>query len=126
LPDYIKSTYIDEVSIMSPEIIGGSITQTSGGRTTVIEDTQVLFKVKENGVAYEVGCIDAYTDGAGTATSAKSGLAIRSYWDGAGYSGGMKLEANRGITMAAGQDIYFYIPGHQGVALSTILTKLGL
>lgn len=126
LPDYIKSTYIDEVSIMSPEIIGGSITQTSGGRTTVIEDTQVLFKVKEDGVAYEVGCIDAYTDGAGTSTSAKSGLAIRSYWDGSGYSGGMKLEANRGITMAAGQDIYFYIPGHQGVALSTILTKLGL
>jgi hypothetical protein len=130
LPDYLHSTYISSTEIRSPEIIGGSLSSTviNNGNThnTVIEDSKIDFRIEEGNFGYSAGYIDAYVNDAGSPSSARTGLRIVAPWNGDGYTGGLTLEANRGMVLSAGQDIFFYIPGHQGVALSTILNKLGL
>lgn len=135
IPDYIKSTYIDGARIESPTINGGTLNSVAAygdsTHTTTIEDSQISFNIREynssgGSFGYTAGYIDAYANDVGLPESARTGLRIVAPWNGDGYTGGLTLEANRGMVLNAGQDIFFYIPGHQGVALSTILDKLGL
>jgi hypothetical protein len=127
LPSYIKSTYIDATTVQSPTIVGGSLTSTSGTKTTSISDSKINFSVND-GYKFNVGYIQAYDDGDGTASSASHGIRIRGSYNGSGYSGGIKIESSdyAGVSIAAGTDIYFFNPNYpNGISLTSIINNSG-
>ena len=132
LPSYIKSTYIDATTVQSPTIIGGSITggtvtSTSGIKVATLSDSKLTFRV-EGSYSYDVGYIQAYDDGDGTASSAEHGLRIKGIWNGDGYNGGIKIESSpyAGVAISAGTDVYFFNSSNpNGIALQTIIDGSG-
>jgi hypothetical protein len=127
LPSYIKSTYIDATTVQSPTIVGGSLTSTSGTKTTSISDSKINFSVND-GYKFNVGYIQAYDDGDGTASSASHGIRIKGSYNGSGYSGGIKIESSdyAGVAISAGTDIFFFNPNYpNGISLTSIINNSG-
>jgi hypothetical protein len=127
LPGYIKSTYIDSTTIESPTIVGGTLTSTSGSKEAILSDSKLRFRVA-GGYNYDVGYIQAYDDGDGTASSAEHGLLIKGSWNGSGYNGGVRIESSNyaGVSIAAGTDIYFYNEDNpDGISLQSIIDGAG-
>lgn len=109
-PDYIKSTYIDEATIVSPEIYGGYFYATGqgadGGAAYYIYDSATIERGNVT-LGDKVGYLSFDTNGAGTASEAAERVFLTTL-DGVA----LKLQSAGAMSLEAAEDIYFSSPLH--------------